>query len=132
MGKSPITATSPSSANKLCQFVANPGGSNVPFTVACPYNLRGRYVSIQRVQVTGTLTLCEVQVFTSTSLPPAPPSPSGSGNLNNLAQGRPAFMSGAALVGGQTLASRAVDGMTNTLAGTHPFCAVTSSQDPWW
>lgn len=136
----PSTATGQSpSQNGLCRWLGNPGGSSSSITANCAYGVRGRYVSVQRILggVSGTLTLCEVQVFgsaaTSSAMPPAPPPPID--GLPNIALNKRTLSSGAANGSSLFGPSKAVDGFTSVSAETYPHCFVSSNAspgNPWW
>lgn len=155
VGNNPISAAFPplASGNAVC-FSDPYGGrvdtadSNTSTIVQCNngYGIPGRYVSIQYVGATTNLTLCEVNVFVSSSpLPPAPPAspppPTGpfGGPLVEMAFGRAAFQSsdwsrvGFNIPPEGVVAARAIDGQVLQAPNTNPYCAQTSSEpEPWW
>lgn len=98
-----------------------------------PYGISGQYVSIQYVDVTDYLTLCEVQVFgPSGALPPAPPpSPPPPTDRVELSLGRSAYQSST---NGGFGAFYAADGVTAPGGDTTaPLCSRTNVEsNSYW
>lgn len=123
VGNTPINGTSPLTVrNKICSWVNNPSGANSPFNVTCKSPMPGQYVSIQLVEKTGYLTLCEVQVFGSTTMSP------NTVSMYNVAEGGQAYVTGAHWYD----PANAVDGLADNDMYSYPYCASGYGLDPIW
>ncbi|XP_070577193.1 uncharacterized protein [Ptychodera flava] len=108
---------------------ADIGKPTIEIICACGEPMVGRHVSVQLPGVSGSLTLCEVNVGGIPIATEAPEECVVPDGLGNIAVGKSASQSSDA---GNAVASRAVDGNNNSNFKERSCSKTGKEADPWW
>ncbi|XP_077869753.1 uncharacterized protein LOC144361815, partial [Saccoglossus kowalevskii] len=106
-------------SNTLCGIVTRDNIDEIDIAINCGDNVVGRYVSIQILNRTDYLHVCEVQVFGKVAVD----------TLSNVAFNKSAYMSSVWF--GNT-ADKAVDGNTYPVLDSGTCIHSAEESEPWW